>query len=61
LSIAEQAHAKAQLDHVFDNEIPAMLEDTTVMDEIDAEIKMITESEANRGAKAKNLKSGIDK
>ena len=34
-----------------------MIEDKSVMDEIDAEIKDITESEANLGAKNKNLKS----
>lgn len=60
LSLAEQVQAKAQLNHIFDTEIPAMIEDKTVMDEIDQEIKQITDSEANLSTKGKNLKSRSD-
>ena len=40
--------------------MPALIEDNSIMEQIDREIQETTDSEQNRMSKAKNLKSNID-
>ena len=60
MEIAEQTRAKAELDQFIATDMPTMLGDSSVMDELDSEIRSITDSEANNKARAKNLKTRIN-
>ena len=57
MEIAAQSQARAQFDPLLANNMPSLIEDSSVMDELDQEIREITDSEANAKAKSKNLKS----
>ena len=57
MEIAAQSQARAQFDPLLANDMPSLIEDSSVMDELDQEIREITDSEANAKAKSKNLKS----
>ena len=57
MEIAAQSRARAQFDPLLANDMPSLIEDSSVMDELDKEIREITDSEANIKAKSKNLKS----
>ena len=49
------------MDHFFSNQMPKLLADDSVMQQIDNEISQLTSSKENETSKAKNLKSSIDK
>lgn len=57
MEIAAQSQARAQFDPLLANDMPSLIDDSSVMDELDQEIREITDSEANAKAKSKNLKS----
>ena len=48
------------LDQFLSNQIPEILEDDSVMKQIDAEISELTAGAENTRSKAKNLKTKID-
>ena len=58
--VAEGEPLPEKLDQFFNNKMPELLADKSVLEQIDKEIQETTGSEANRVSKAKNLKSRID-
>ena len=55
--LTEGEESPEQLDQFLSNQMPKLLEDNTILDQIDDEIKETTDSQANSRAKQKNLKS----
>lgn len=58
--IREGEQSPAAIDQLLNNQMAGLLEDKSVLDQIDAEIKQTTEANENRTAKNKNLKSRED-
>ena len=48
------------LDQFINNQMPALIEDMSILDQIDEEIKESMSEDANKHSKAKNLKSNVN-
>ena len=57
----EDGETTEGLENFFSNQMPKLLADDSVMQQIDSEISKLTSSKENETSKTKNLKSSIDK